>query len=227
MRSTFFCISMMLALLFAQSTRAAAQLASGAKTSAQPTSTNPQIRQMQITFDPDIVPLSQNAHPNVGGPYAVSSYDLSVQYDPNLVSESAVDFVAPYTMTTDFQNDPAGGFLNGVAGSAPFDEVAGTAGKDVNIFIVTFTLNPGVDFNTPMSFTIFGRPNVDFITGVDPSDNSTLTSQNTAQDPNAIEPTTINLTYQQMIDATTPEPASLALLGFAIPLLTRRRLKKI
>jgi hypothetical protein len=126
-------------------------------------------------------------------------------------------------MTTDFQNDPAGGFVNGIAGSAPLGEVVGLAGQDVDIFAITFTVNPGVGFNTPLPFTIFGNQGSDFITGTDPSDNSTLTSQNTAQNPSAIEPTSINETFNQMVTDTTPEPASLALVGFAIPLLARRR----
>lgn len=217
-----FCV--VFAMLLAQSSRGAAQLASGAKTSAAPTSTNPQIRQMQISFDPDVAPLDVAAHPDVGN-YAVTSFQLSVQYDPSAVAVKQVNFLAPYQLTagTQPQNNAAAGIVSTINGQAPLAAVAATAGQHVDIFTIDFTLNNGISFNTPLSFTIFGAVNSDFITGTDPSDNSQLTSTNTQQNPTAIEPTTINMTYQQMIDATTPEPASLALLGLSIPLLVRRR----
>src|SRR5256885_3287745 len=76
----------------------AAQLAAGAKTSARPTSTNPQLRQMQITFDPDVLVGGGDA---VGIPsYNVTSFQLSVKFDQQFVSVlPAVQFVGPYTQT--------------------------------------------------------------------------------------------------------------------------------
>jgi len=223
MRRFISAITLLTGLAFAFNTFAAAQLAAGAKTSAAPTSTNPQIRQMQISFDPDVAPLEPQVHPNVGN-YAVTSFQLSVSYDPNLVTVKQLNFLAPYQLTagTQPQNDAAAGIISTINGNAPIAAVAGTAGQHVDIFTIDFTLNNGVSFSTPLPFTIFGAVNNDFITGTDPSDNSTLTSKNLQQGDTNIEPTSINFTYQQMIDAT-PEPASLALLGFAIPLLVRRR----
>ena len=58
-----------IAAVFPVRTYGAAQLAAGAKTSAQPTATNPQQRQLQITFDPETE--------GGNGPYNVTSFQLS------------------------------------------------------------------------------------------------------------------------------------------------------
>jgi hypothetical protein len=83
----------------AQRTYGAAQLKSGAKTSAKPTSTNPEEREIQITFDPAASGSSVVQDPG----YDVDAFQLSVSYDPTLMTLQDVNLLTP------FQNPAAGG----------------------------------------------------------------------------------------------------------------------
>lgn len=193
----------------------AAQLRAGATTSAQPTSTNPQLRQIQITFDPDVIPDEVSTT----GSFNVTGFQLSVQFDPGVVSvmsSNDIRLAAPYSDSSSTASVGAGpaatttggpfnssGLVSAIGGQAP---VGATSPGDVNIFSITFTLNSDVSLDQLMSFTIFAQtygttagaspggaspagaaffPN-DFISGTDP-----LTG-NTAFTPAAsVTPTTI------------------------------------
>ena len=179
----------------AQSAFAAAQLKAGAKTSAKPTSTNPQERAIQITFDPTVTPDS------VGGPpppdtdpgYDVTDFQLTVTYDTSLVTLQDASLVGPFETPDDDEASPAidtlGSFT--IAGSTNGDLTAAGPG-DVNIFLADFTLNPGVSLDTPLTFTIDGSGPDDFITGYDPFTGQFATST----DPD-ITPTVLTVTFNQ------------------------------
>jgi hypothetical protein len=179
----------------------AAQLAAGAKTSARPTSTNPQIRQMQITFDPDVLGGEDGGIPS----FNVTSFQLSVKFDAPFVDVlPAVQFVGPYTQTpggtigevgadgvpppagpaTGAVIDPAAGLISFIAGQAP---VGNTQPGDVDIFLVNFQLKLGVPLDQVLTFTIFADPTKgDFIDGTDP-----LTGQVVHTEAASVIPTTI------------------------------------
>jgi hypothetical protein len=229
----------------------AAQLAAGAKTSAQPTSTNPSIRQMQLTFDPDV----ELPGAVTGGPYNVTDFQLSIQFDPTKVhvaGPSDVQFVGPYTETplsesgpslvdplsaspantpaSNVQIDNVNGFVHFISGFAP---VGQTQGGDVNIFLINFMLNGSTSLNDPLTFTIFGDPTRnDFIAGTNPNN-----PQDTAFTPAAgIIPTTITGSFNQFAAqiaaaaaASAPLPAALgwpAIVAVALVAASASRLRR-
>jgi hypothetical protein len=208
----------------------AAQLKAGAKTSAQPTSTNPQLRQIQITFDPDVVP--DEATPD-GGSFNVTGFQLSVQFSPGVVSvmsSSDIKLAAPYSNSISTDSVGAGpaatttgpfngsGLVSAIGGQAP---VGATSPGDVNIFSITFTLNSDVSLDQLMSFTIYaqtysapgtaspaGVPILgnDFISGTDPSNGNTIFTPAAG-----VIPTTITGSFNsfsaQIAAAAVPLPA--------------------
>lgn len=144
------------------SARAAAALASGAKTSARPTSLNPVIHQMQITFDPGAANLN------------VQSFQMDVAYDSSkvfLVSNST-KFIDPFTQVSGGVNDPAAGLIKGVAGQAPRPL---TVPGDVDLFSMIFQMQPGVPDTTPVNFSFGDISNnpANFVLGIDPNPNIT------------------------------------------------------
>lgn len=209
MRGTFVFVGVLILSIafFVPDARAAAQLAAGAKTSARPTATNPQLRQMQITFDPDVeLPV---AHPDVPN-YSVTSFQLSVSYDPDLVSFNNLFFAPPFQQTPGsiFSNDPITGIVSNISGTASAASVP--PGQDVDIFAINFTLNPLTTFDDPLTFTIFASPiKSDFIAGTDPTTNQTIQT-----DAAGVEPTTIIVSFNQATAITAPLPKS-AYAGFA------------
>jgi hypothetical protein len=136
---------------------AAAQLAAGAKTSAQPTSTNPQQRQLQITFDP-------RDELNVTG------FQLSVWFDASKLEALDLNFVDPYTKAPSplFQIDNTDGLITYIKGAAPVEQ---TKTGDVNIFYVDFHLKNGVTFDQDLlDIKIFAdKSRGDFIEVTDPA----------------------------------------------------------
>ena len=236
--SVFALIASLAAPLFSYG---AAQLAAGAKTSAQPTSTNPQIRQMQITFDPDLLVGDGNGDAVTIPSYNVTSFQLSVKFDQQFVSVlPAVQFVGPYTQTppvipgvgelgTDGVPPPAGpatgavidqtnGLISFIAGQAP---VANTQPGDVDIFLVNFQLNPGVSLDQLLTFTIFANAaNGDFIQGTDPA-----TGQTAFSDAAHVIPTTIVASFNDLTNqvngggSSVPLPSGAAAGALAILLL--------
>lgn len=173
----------------------AAQLRAGAKTSAQPTSTNPQLRQIQITFDPDVIPEEGGATDNAT--YNVTSFQLSVKFDPGKVqvlSQNDVQLFGPFvptfagpaftatpTLGVPGSNiDNTSGLISFISGNTTLRQ---SSPGDVNIFTVTFNLLGTTTLDDLLTFTIFGNPapqgnsgSPDFITGTDPLTGSTLTS---------------------------------------------------
>jgi hypothetical protein len=169
-----------LMMVSAQSAFAAAQLKAGATTSAKPTSTNPQQRAIQITFDPTVTPDSlAGPPPDDSDPgYDVTDFQLTVTYDTSLVTLQDTSLVGPFESPDDSElASPAvptlGSFT--IAGSTNGDPTAAGPG-DVNIFLADFTLNPGVSFDTPLTFTIDASGAGDFVEGYDPFTNSYATS---------------------------------------------------
>src|SRR5206468_6108646 len=95
-------LALIVGLGFPVWSRGAAQLAAGATTSAQPTSVIPSVRKMQLTFDPDVEATSDVPGTRIGGPYNVTAFQLSVQFDASKVhvaSLSDIQFIAPYDET--------------------------------------------------------------------------------------------------------------------------------
>lgn len=205
----------------------AAQLRAGAKTSAQPTSTNAQLRQIQITFDPDVIPEEGTGTENAT--YNVTSFQLSVKFDPTKVqvlSQSDVQlfgpFVPPFAGPA-ITATPAIGVPNSnidnVAGVINFIDGKTTLGQsspgDVNIFTVTFNLLGTTTLDDLLTFTILGDPapkddseSPDFITGTDPLTGFTLTSFG-----RDITPTTITSSFKGFA-------AQIAAAGGGVPLPT-------
>jgi hypothetical protein len=193
----------------------AAQLAAGAKTSAQPTATNPQQRQLQITFDPETE--------GGNGPYNVTSFQLSVQFDPTKVqvaSQSDIQLVGPYTdpgpitEVGEGENPPppsggstssvinnVGGFVRFIVGQAP---VGNTQPGDVDIFSIIFTLTGGTTFDDPLFFKIFADPAFgDFIGGTNPNDPSdTVTTP-----AGLVVPTILQGSFNQFANQIAQGPA--------------------
>jgi hypothetical protein len=178
----------------------AAQLKAGAKTSAQPTSTNPQLRQIQITFDPDVVP--DEVVTTGGGSFNVTGFQLSVQFSAGIVSvlsPNNIQLQAPYSnsITSSVAGanpaattsggptvDNSTGLVSAVGGHA---FVGTTSPGDVNIFSIIFTLDNNISLDQIMSFTIFAQtygasvgasPAVpssdDFVQGTDPVTGNTI-----------------------------------------------------
>jgi hypothetical protein len=181
---------------------AAAQLAAGAKTSAQPTSTNPQQRQLQITFDPAVVPAdSTPSTPD----YNVTSFKLSVSYDAMKLKFKGVEFIDPYEGTLVDLHVPGEITL---AGEAPFDE---TQPGDVNLFSINFELRSTAPtaFDDTLHITIFADPTQgDFITGT-PAFGPPVTT-----DPGHIEETALVGSFNQFAaeiagEAAVPIPSVL------------------
>lgn len=227
----------LLTLAGTQSNFGLAQLASGSKTSAAPTSTNPQIRQCQITFDPAIT-----AGPGASAvpTFSVTDFKLSVQYNPAQLSLIDIFFIPPFNenspliggatpgaapaQAANFINNTSTGIINNISGFAPPDPK--TAGQDVNIFYADFQLNEGVPTNVPLSITIFADPNdptgPDFTQGTDPSTGNTVTTPPTG----VVEPTTIAFTFDEMTNIAngTPLPASASAGALTLGLLAGWRL---
>jgi hypothetical protein len=208
-------------LAVAPNSYAAAQLKAGAKTSAQPTSTNPSLRQIQITFDPSISPGIV-----VDNGYDVDAFQLSVSYPANLMTVSDVELVNPFinggnaagpgaspatTPETGYVNDPVGGTISDISGVTPTNTAAGPG--DVNIFYVDFTLDPGVSFDQELDFSLYANAaNGDYISGYDPS---TLSSTSTGAD--GIQSASVATTFNE-----APEPACLAFASLVLISLCRR-----
>jgi hypothetical protein len=189
----------LVSLMLCHSSYGAAQLASGAKTSAQPTSTNPQIRSCQITFDPG-VPL-----------YSLTSFKLSVQYDAQFLTVNDIQFIDPFVQTNAVGTisnfdvaptitiDSVAGLISGIAGHT--SDVS-RPGEDVNIFLVDFTLKSDVPLDTVLTFTIFADgPKGDFVAGTDPLTGDVLVT--------GAAPTTIQFAYN--------DPADFVVLGAPLP----------
>src|SRR5438270_12704245 len=102
-------------MMLGQSAFGAAQLAAGAKTSAAPTSTNPQQRQLQITFDPTFVNTENTAD------YHLDDFQLSVQYDATKLKVDSIFFVDPFTENQTILTAPS---LAGPAFSPPSGQQA-------------------------------------------------------------------------------------------------------
>jgi hypothetical protein len=208
-------------LVFPIRSYAAAQLAAGAKTSAQPTSTNPQQRQLQLTFDPG------DGHDHV------TSFELTVQFDPAtmyIASLADIQLVDPYN---GFGNGNGGnalpppiidnqdGLIMHIQGSAPIDK---TQGGDVNIFSINFHLKDGVSLSdTPLFFQINAKGDHDYIGFTDPDNPSgpevKVTGDGLAVN-GAIEATTLVGTFNQLAAEVSPVPqafwAGLALGGLIV-----------
>ena len=211
-------VAALCSLFLVQSSLGLAQLAAGAKTSARPTATNPQLRQCQITFDPAIVDASSVST------YALTNFKLSVQYDPALVTVQDVVFLLPYVENTPlipgatpaaqpgaasafFTNDNKNGIIGNISASALPTSVP--PGQDVDIFYVDFILNRGVPTTTPLPFTIFANPATsDFTQGTDPTTGAKVTTPPTG----VVEPTTIDFSFDQStaIANGTPLPGGAA-----------------
>jgi hypothetical protein len=135
---------------------AAAQLAAGAKTSAQPTSTNPQQRQLQITFDPR-------------DELNVTAFQLSVSFDASKLEALDLKFIDPYAQApTPPQTDNTNGLITYIKGAAPVDQ---TKTGDVNIFYVDFYVKEGVSLDKDLlDIKIFAdKSRQDFIEVTDPA----------------------------------------------------------
>jgi len=203
----------------ARSTYAAAQLKAGAKTSAAPTSTNPEEREIQITFDPDITPADDVTDPG----YDVDAFQLSVSFDASLMTVGSINGSGPFNDISSTTENPvyisaaqpasvSSGLLD-ISGDTGEDPTAAGPG-DVNIFSIT--LNSDVSFDTALNFSIFGSddPNdesdsdagvaspsfssCDFIQGYDPS-----TGQYATTYGSNITPTSLTTTFNQATQATS------------------------
>lgn len=195
--------------LVPSSAHAAAALASGAKTSARPTSLNPVVHQMQITFDPGAANLN------------VQSFQMDVLYDASKVFlvPNSTKFIAPFSQVSGGTNDAAAGVIVGVAGQAPRPL---TIPGDVDLFSMIFQMKPGVPDTTPVDFSFGDITNnpANFVLGIDPNPN------NTANDfayhhpgTGSTEIETISISV-----AIAPEPNAgiLALAGLGALILRRR-----
>jgi hypothetical protein len=209
-------------MFFCQSAFGAAQLAAGAKTSAAPTATNPQQRQLQITFDPEFITTVTS-----GGDFRLDNFQLSVQYDATKLTVDSLFFVPPFQENIP---DDFGPTLAGPAFAAPtgpqgqffFDNglglisfISGFADPnnvppgDVNNFLINFILKDGVSLDDELCIKIFANPlNNDFTHGTDPNTGQTVTSF--APD---IEPTELCLSFNQLaalvpnVGGTVPLPS--------------------
>jgi hypothetical protein len=234
MRAVFLTV-VILAFFTPSVAHAAAQLAAGAKTSAQPTSTNPQQRQLQITFDP-----GHHGKPQDGGDksYNVTSFELSVKFDPNTVYATLADIelIDPYNGLGNgnggnadppfIDNDT--GLISHIHGSAPVEK---TQGGDVNIFSIEFHLKDSVDLSkTQLTFEFGAKGAHDFLGFTnpnDPSDQLTITGDGLADD-GFIQETMLQGTFNDFA-AEVPVPQTiwvgavlLALLGLRKPFAWRR-----
>jgi archaellum component FlaG (FlaF/FlaG flagellin family) len=212
----------------ARSTYAAAQLKAGAKTSAAPTSTNPQERAIQITFDPAVIPDSETDGPPTDTGYDVNAFQLSVSFDSSLMTVGSINGVGPFNDVSSTPENPpsdistaqpadlSSGLLD-ISGDTGDDPTAAGPG-DVNIFSVTFILNSDVSFDTALNFSIFGSddPNTDnpesdagvagpdcafdadYIQGYDPT-----TGQYATTYGSNITPTFLTTTFNQATQATS------------------------
>jgi hypothetical protein len=172
----------------------AAQLAAGATTSAQPTSTNPQQRQLQITFDPR-------------GDFNVTSFQLSVMFDPTFLEAMDLQFVDPYTQTTGhgpLTIDNTTGMISFIAGQAPVEQ---TQGGDVNIFLVNFQyLRDDTTFDDPFLIKIFAsEANNDFI-GLTQPDAPTAHFLVKPTDDPGIAPTVLFKSFNELAAEVAPMP---------------------
>ena len=192
----------------ASQARAAAALASGAKTSAAPTSTNPQIRQMQITFDP-------------GTDLNVQGYKLDIGYDTSKVFlvGGSISFIDPFVNNANTGSDNGTGLITGITSST---NRASTVPGDVNLFTATFGWLDTTALDTPASFQFGDLTNngTNFITGVDP--NPAITTNDFNYQFSGTGPTQIQTT--SFSAAITPEPSMgmAALMGLVVAIFCRR-----
>jgi hypothetical protein len=219
------------AMAGARSSYAAAQLKAGAKTSAAPTSTNPQERAIQITFDPAIIPDSEAGPPSSDPGYDVDAFQLSVSFDSSLMTIGSINGVGPFNDVSSTTENPPSDISTAqpADGSSGLLDISGDTGDnltaagpgDVNIFSITFILNSDVSFDTALNFSIFGSddpngdsnsdvgvasPNcvgADFIQGYDPSTGQTATTYGSN-----ITPTYLTTTFNQATQATSGGGAS-------------------
>jgi hypothetical protein len=199
-----------LELLFPIHVFAAAQLAAGAKTSAQPTSTNPQQRQLQITFDPAVVPADET--PSTPD-YNVTSFQLSVSYDSTKLTFLGVDFIDPYAPTLIKFTTPGEITLGG---SAPFGM---TEPGDVNLFLINFKLKDTITLDDTLHITIFADSSQgDFITGT-PKLGDPLTTQDGIQ-----ETALVGSLNQFTAELAAPTPSVLPAGGCLLGVLATWRL---
>jgi hypothetical protein len=215
----------------------AAQLAAGATTSAAPTSTNPTLRQMQITFDPEVTVGGDDDEIRIPS-FNVTSFQLSVKYDQQFMTViPPVEFVGPYTQTpggpltelggegvpppagpaTGAIIDQANGLISFIAGGAP---VGNTQPGDVDIFLVNFQLKDGVSLDQILTFTIFANPvNGDFIEGTDPVSGDIAHSDAAHVIPTTIVGSFSDFTNQVNGGSSVPLPAGAGAGAFAAVLL--------
>ncbi len=206
-----FCVALLFVLvaLVPSNAKAAAALASGAKTSAQATSTNPAIHQMQITYDPGAANLN------------VQSFQLDVAYDSSKVFlvPNTTKFIVPFSQVSLGTDDVAAGIIKGVAGQAPR---ALTVPGDVDLFSMIFQLKPGVPDTTPVDFSFGDLTNdsANFVLGIDP--NPQVTINDFAYHGSGTASTQIETTSISVAIVPEPSVGSLAILGLAALVLRRR-----
>ena len=206
-----FCVASMFILvaLVPSNAKAAAALASGATTSARPTSLNPVIHQMQITFDPGAANLN------------VQSFQLDVAYDSKkvfLVSNST-KFIAPFSQVSAGFDNPAAAVITGVAGQAPRPL---TVPGDVDLFSMIFQMQPGVPDTTLVDFSFGDITNnpANFVLGIDPNPNNT--ANDFAYKTNGTASTQIETVSISVAIVPEPSVGALAILGLAALVLRRR-----
>lgn len=161
---------------------AAAQLAAGATTSARVTATNPQLRQIQMTFDPAIAPLS------TGPFYNVTGFSLSLTWDSNVLTyvPGSLQYCAPFSPVT-YQPVSSPGQLKNIAGEA---DPSMTSPGDVDLFSAWYQLQPNVPANSLVSVTVQALDNTDFIEGGNSFDPGNPQLSVTSVGPNQIQPAT-------------------------------------
>ena len=205
--------------LVSPAARAAAQLKAGAKTSAAVTATNPALRQIQMTFDPEIVSSVLTLDL-----YNVQSFDLGLTWDPTLITyvPGSVSYIAPFAApVTGAGPTLAPGVLSGITGTAPR---ASTVPGDVDLFSAWFQLKPGIPIDKVVSVTFTAIDSTDFIHGI-----NTLDPNNPAMDVTAMGPVQVeSATASGAVGvAAVPLPsgagAGLAALAVLIPLRLLKR----
>ena len=201
-------------VLFPQISQAAAQLHAGAKTSAAITATSPAARQIQMTFDPDIVGNATSGN----YPLYVQSFQLGLSWDSTYLSyvPGSLTYIDPfYNPSESTPSATTIATLSGIQGAASSDSLVP---GDVNLFSAWFQLQPGVPLDQIVSVTFGAQSQDDYITGANPSDPSNSDLYETLYGPGAIQSATASGSVQA---GAVPLPAggwaglaSLAALGF-------------
>lgn len=226
-------------------TYGAAQLRAGATTSAQPTAAvGTALRQMQITFDPEVAvdPAASTLPPPT---FNVTSFQLTVKYDATklTVSNSNIQFIDPYSQTpviiagegagpasgsaSNAFIDPTTGTISFISGQAP---VGASSPGDVNIFSIFFTLKSTTLNTDGLTFSILAdATHNDFIQGTNPNDPNPQTNKATSFGADVV-PTTITTSFAAVQAAqanSVPLPAGTipcaSMLGLLVVRYWRRR----